>query len=164
MNIAKKGVSPLIATVLLVLIVVSIGAAVMVVLKGLTESQIDKIDETGDTFSCLEADIEILKISGVYEICHDQTDNVISTIISNNGNMNVTDLRFMAIGYDNVNNSPSTGYALDKGDLEYTNFSYDPNIGKLRQIKIIPIVKKGTKNLICQDSAIVWDSSNLRSC
>ena len=39
----KNAVSPLIATVLLVMIVVSIGAAVMVVIQGLTEEQIERI-------------------------------------------------------------------------------------------------------------------------
>ena len=48
----KKAVSPLIATVLLVMIVVSVGAAVMLVIRGLSDEQIDKIDKATIEIQC----------------------------------------------------------------------------------------------------------------
>ena len=166
----KKAVSPLIATVLLVMIVVSIGAAVMLALKGLTEGNLEKIEEKESEMECLDAGISIRKISGTYEICLDHPDGgsngTVASLLENTGSLDITGLRYTVIGNQNVN---SYNYSLSedmaKGDMQYVNFTYE-EIATFRQIEVVPVIgghpKRG--NMVCHGRKMTWTVDELKDC
>ncbi|MBN2422752.1 hypothetical protein JXB41_05985 [Candidatus Woesearchaeota archaeon] len=166
MMFKKKAVSPLIATVLLVLIVVSIGAAVMLVLKGLTVESMEEIDKKRVELKCTDVNIEIFKIGDDFEICHDSGSRIIKTIIINKGTIYTKDLKLTAIGASEIYNNDSLSIDFKPGEIRYINLSYGAGIGDLKQIKIIPVIAGAYEGegLVCSESAISWAAQNMAEC
>ena len=84
----KKAVSPLIATVLLVMIVVSIGAAVMVVIQSLTEENLQSIEAQKAVIKCgSDVSVDLITVGTSYRICTDPnaTSGTFALYIENKG-------------------------------------------------------------------------------
>ncbi|MBU0757696.1 MAG: hypothetical protein KKF44_06510 [Nanoarchaeota archaeon] len=164
----KKGVSPLVSTLLLVLIVIAVGATVMFVLKNLTLNTLEEEAEPTDDaeFNCDDVDVGILKISGKHQICHNTETNTLDAAISNRGNSDIADFKFIAIGNAKINNINSVGYGLKAGDNEYFYFSCSQDIGELIHIKITPIINRenSEEKLICFNKEITLLADDIKEC
>jgi len=160
----KKAVSPLIATVLLVMIVVSIGAAVMLVLKGITEENMEASDETVGQLSCgSDVGLEVVQIEKSNQICL-ETDTL-STIVRNTGSKDIVSLKFSAIGTGGVHNN-DTMITLSGGDARLVNFSFPAAIGSIKQIKISVafILMPQNKIVYCLDNEISYAVDAISAC
>ena len=178
----KKAVSPLIATVLLVMIVVSIGAAVMVVIQGLTEEQITNVETQSDLIACgSEVDVDLVEIDNNYRICTNVSDasSNITLYLENSGLKDITGFKVIVYGADGFSSMTytSTAATLDKGEIKLLAFNFSSvasTYTELDRIEINPQVT-GRETVTCKEpnlqfdeefldaldacSAVTWDSS-----
>jgi len=159
----KKAVSPLIATVLLVMIVVSIGAAVMVVIQGLTEEQLQNVETQSDLIACgSEVSVGLVEIDNEYRICKnitDWTDGRITLLMENTGLKQITGFKFIVYGYDGFNSTTYTGENLDKGELQGFRFNFGgvgANNTRFSRVEINPQIT-GKETVTCKEPNLQFD-------
>ena len=148
---SKKGVSPLIATILLIAFAVALGSVVMN--WGLNLN----LGKSSD--KCRNVEIKIRSID-VAEICFGGfgTNGYINFIIDNTGPIDISGLAIWIIGdkgtrlFDLDNILLKKGSLYDKKDKEVT---YDFTIfGNIKQVQFIPKIKAEQTTEICPKNAI----------
>jgi len=150
----KRGMSPLVATLLLIAFAVAIG----VVIINFGSAQVE-----------MEAECPIsigLKISEVAEkeqLCLDKTKNQLFLIVENGVNIKVEGLIINVIGAKKVFTYELAEAKLEKAGnyMKYLTYSLE-EYGEIRQLKIIPKVKLYDEEVICQEKAIVLEE--IRDC
>ena len=149
-SISKKGVSPLIATILLIAFAVALGSVVMN--WGLSLS----LGKSSDT--CRNVEIEIRSVNGI-ESCFGGfgQNGYINFIIDNKG-ADISGIAIWIVGdkgtrlFDFDNIMIKKGSLYDKKDKEV---SYDfSQFGNIKQVQFIPKVKSGQTNEICPKNSI----------
>jgi len=145
---SKRGVSPLIATVLLIAFAVSLGAVVMNwTSASLSSSEESFSGENSDI--CKDISIKILDSDG---LCLDRNNNKIILNIEN-GPIEINGIRLSYLA--------NNGEYIDKkqqipaGVIGHIEFNYDPILkGELKTIKIIPFTTIGSERIQCIDKSI----------
>ena len=149
----KKGLSPVIATVLLIAIVVAMALIIFLWFRGMTEEEITKFGGEHIKLSCDKV-----------EYTAEFSDNIL--YISNTGNVPIYSLRIDAI-YDNQHKSKDLDQifavpAFREGSLiQGGTYSGDisDHTGSANSIKIIPILvgnsEEVQKSYVCEDSRSV---------
>jgi len=138
----KRGVSPLIATVLLIAFAVALGAVVM-------NWGSSYVSETGsDGEGCAKVRISWFKRGDEAQVCFSPRE-VIFTVESNN--MDVSNLRIVVQGdkdvvlFDDVLKSP-----LMIADIKKLTIPYDVNVvGTVKHIRVVPKLKAGSEIVTC---------------
>jgi flagellin-like protein len=165
MFLNKKAVSPLIATVLLVMIVVSIGAAVMVVIQGLSEEQINNIDAQTELLQCgTDVAVNLIKIGSTNRMCINVSSAVpysgsFALLMENTGLKDISGFRVTLIGDDGFNTSTYDSTTLDKGEIQGFRFVFGgiaSDATKIQKITINPRVP-GREIVTCNDPTLVFD-------
>ncbi len=133
---SKKGVSPLIATVLLIAFAISLGAVIMNLGVNLTTTVCDTIE------------IEVLTINQNPRICLE--DNQVRFTINNIGSP-ISGFRAVAIG----NTVIEEDYILDIEKLKSSAHTLSiPESETIDAMKFIPITTQGSDLTFCPDYAI----------
>jgi flagellin-like protein len=167
MNLRKKAVSPLIATVLLVMITVSIGAAIMVVIQGITESQFSSIDQNKQLIKCgNDIKAKVFRVGDTSRICYNLNDSLVESmrfaiVLENNGFSDINDFKFTAVG-DNITEVDGGFAPLPKGAKHGYGLDFSVS-GTLESLIISPKVA-GTspaQSITCELTNLEWDSSSL---
>lgn len=151
----KKGLSPVIATVLLIAIVVAMALIIFLWFKGMTEEEVTKFEGEHVKLSCDKV-----------EYTAEFSDNIL--YISNTGNVPIYSLRIDAI-YDNQHKSKDLDQInavplFREGSLiqggTYSGSITDHTSGA-NSIRIIPILlgnsEEGVKSYVCEDSRSVTE-------
>lgn len=147
----KKGVSPLIATILLIAFAVALGSVVMN--WGLS------LDLGKSKDSCRNVEIKIRNID-IAELCFGGfgKNGYINFIIDNTGGMDISGLAIWIVGdkgtrfFDLDSILIKKGSLYDKKDKEV---SYDfTEFGNMQQIQFIPKIKAGNTMEICPKNAV----------
>lgn len=149
--VSKKGVSPLIATILLIAFAVALGSVVMN--WGL------KLNLGKSTDKCGNVEIKIRSLNGV-EVCFGGfgKNGYINFIIDNTGSEDINSLAIWIIGekgtklfdLDNILIKQDSLY--DKKDKEV---SYDFSVfGNIKQVQFIPKIKAEQSTEICPRNAV----------
>ena len=160
----KKAVSPLIATVLLVMIVVSIGAAVMVVIQGLTEEQIESTKTQSQLLKCAnDVQVGIFTQGEDYLICMDDpatsTDlGNFSIYLENKGIKDILDWRITVFGVNGLADINGGFSALDQGEIKLYKFNFTGS-GSITKVRLSPktAVQGGTGTVTCEEPNLIWD-------
>ena len=159
----KRGVSPLIATVLLVMIVVSIGAAVMVVIQGLSEEQIQTIEHQREVLKCSgEVDIQIVKVSTNYRLCKNTTEIVLQ--MENKGLLDIAAFDVLVIG-DTIIRTENVGNKFSKGNFSTYAFTYNTTANPVK-VAILPRIggtAASTDAVVCEEQDLIFESEDLDS-
>jgi flagellin-like protein len=165
----KKAVSPLIATVLLVMIVVSIGAAVMVVIQGVYQEQEGTIQTQQQFIKCgVDVETKILSTGNNFRVClenqsaaGDQNVGNFTVFIENSGIRDISDWRFRVIA-DNVYDQNGGYSSIDKGIVDKFTFSFNVS-GDITQVVLMPQIPGSQNNPIvtCSEPNLVWDSEDI---
>ena len=162
---SKKAISPMIAAVLLVVIVVSIGAAVMALVRTyLTEGE-EQVAVGKEAIKCgRDVSIDCVVINDDYQVCNGThaTDSDLASLnllIENTGTINIKEAQIRIVGTRGVfqNNSVLNG-TLKMGGVAMINMSYDPDvIGSFRQVKVVPRINLPgiTEHAYCSDAGII---------
>jgi hypothetical protein len=158
----------MIAAVLLVVIVVSIGAAVMALVRTyLTEGE-TQVTVGKEAIKCgRDVSIDFVVINNNYQICNGthETDSDLASLnfmIENTGSMDILDAQVRIVGAKGIiqNNSALNG-TLRMGGAALVNMSFDPVVvGEFRQVKIVPRINLPgvTEHAYCSDSGITISS------
>ena len=156
---SKKGVSPLIATILLIAFAVALGSVVMN--WGLY------LESGKPEDNCRGVEIKVRNVNGI-ETCFGGIGQkgYINFIIDNAGGIDINGIAIWMIGdkgtklFDLDNVLIKKGSLFDKKDKEV---SYDFSaFGSIKQVQFIPKVKPGQTTDICPKNAIKAD--NIAAC
>lgn len=163
----KKAISPLIAAVLLVVIVVTLGAAVMTLVRNyLTEGE-KQVNVGKESIKCgRDTSIELVLVDGDYQICNSShTDPDLASLnffIENTGSTDVLDAQVRIVGTKGIfQNDSALNSTLRMGGVAQVNMTYDPSsVGGFRQVKIVPRINLPgiTEHAFCSDSGITITS------
>ncbi len=163
----KRAVSPLIATVLLVMIVVSIGAAVMVVIQGLADEQIQSINTQADLLQCgSQIEVSLIEVDSVYRICKNvssQTSGTIALLMQNTGQKDITGFRVDVLGDDGYNSTTYDTASLSKNELKGFRFNFGgvgDNSAELSKIMISPMFS-ASDTVTCKEPNLEFDKAFL---
>jgi flagellin-like protein len=172
MVLSKRGVSPLIATVLLVMIVVSIGAAVMVVIQGLAQEGIDSTQAQQQLIKCgTDVEVGLLAVGDTYRMCIDTRNTsdiaVFKIFLENKGLKDIADWKFRIIGDGAINDTNGGFTALPRGSLLGYRFEFGGNVGpsltQISKISLSPKIPGGPSNpsVICTEPNLEWDDTEI---
>jgi len=157
----KKGVSPLVATILLVAFAIALGAVVMSYGSAYySNKQVGgAIVTTSPIEQCEDVVINIYKIGGKQQICFggEAQDGYINFMLDNQGNVNIEELLVTVIGERGSKEYQlrpfiGKGQLYDKRDRT-TTYNFEEN-GKIFQIQFRPYIKSEGKSQVCIDKQI----------
>lgn len=150
----RKGITAIMATLLLISFAVALGVVIMNFAGAQVEQEAQCTIDVGLKFS---------KIGGEEQFCFDGSKNQLFFTIENGVNIKVEGLVINIIGTQNVLSYDLSDAKIGKAGTYLKTVPYDPTqLGKLRQIKIVPKVNMYDEELICQDKAIVLEK--VRDC
>lgn len=156
----KRGVSPLIATIILIVFSILLGAVVMSFGEAYVEEQATFVQEPEVGNVCDSVDLQIITVKDVPQICvHDQ---VIEVALDNGVVVPVTGLQARVAGTENIYIAPNVlNMPLEIASSLKTAFTFEP-IGTPLQVKLTPTLNTKTGQVFCTDQAIVVE--DLRPC
>ncbi|MFH1408798.1 MAG: archaellin/type IV pilin N-terminal domain-containing protein [Nanoarchaeota archaeon] len=153
----KRGVSPLIATVLLIAFAVALGAVVMSWGRGYVNEQAKGVSESSDRDITCTTDVRLdwYERSRTKQVCFG--DGFVWFMIENGPVKDIVDLRLIIDGDKDVfTNESILNQTFAKADIKRFNISYDnATYGAVRQINIYPTVDINGNRVICSGQALV---------
>lgn len=158
----KRGVSPLIAAVLLIVVVVGVGAVVTGIVRNYVTTGKQTIQSKSGDIKCgAEIDVSVPTVADQIRIC--KNDHNITFTLDNTGSTKVDDLQMKIFSADKVwaNNSIDSN-GLDVGATESYVVDYsDSGISEtdIVEVQIIPRVKVVGRSdfAYCTDSALKFN-------
>lgn len=170
---SKKGVSPLIATVLLIAFAVALGAVVMNWGRGYVEDTANVARERSDTeVKCAsDVNLDIVDIDSTPQMCYNTSDpgagnTTVYFIVENKKNTNVEKIEARLIGsstrvpltIDLTRNSN-----LTTNQAKLLNFTFTTaDKGVPVQVRLTPFIKVGGQEVACPSSAEI--STSIKMC
>jgi flagellin-like protein len=155
----RKAISPLIATVILLVVTVGIGAVVTSMVRNYAQENKNTIDTKGAESACSrDVLVEIVTIDQVTQVC--KGTGYIDFILENRG-ANIDDFKLMVFGATGfaTNDSLNNG-TFAKGSSKEINFTYNPaGIGTIQEIKLVPKLKVPAKTsyFYCSEAALSFE-------
>jgi flagellin-like protein len=156
---SKRGISPLIATVLLIAFAVALGAVVMNWGRSYVEDTAINAQRTSQSkVDCsLGVSIEIKQISGDPKICIDSDNDELVVFIANKGTKVVQGIKTTIIGTEDILDY-DTNTTIGKSDVKKFTFSYDStDAGSIEQVVFTPKIDvEGSKiSELCTDAELI---------
>ena len=142
----KRGISPLIATVLLIAFAVAIG--VMLINIG------GKAKKVGD---CTEVKIELQTINSKPLLCYDTLNTKLTFMIKNTGSVDIDKIKLLATGEDYSHDEKIIDdSSLTSGSLITKTIDYVKS-GKFK-IELVPMITYGGKEASCLDKSVAVET------
>ncbi|MBW2996938.1 hypothetical protein KY349_01205 [Candidatus Woesearchaeota archaeon] len=165
MRRSKKGLSPLIAAVLLIVVVVGIGAVVTGIVRNYVTEGKQTITEKASDMKCgVEISIDVPVVADELRICN--WSNKIQFTLDNSGSSDIDDLQvkvFGTAGFDANDtawtDSPTQTAVFETGDTVILNITFDDTaVGDIQQVKIVPRVRVvgRTDKAYCTDASLTF--------
>jgi len=143
----KRGISPLIATVLLIAFAVSIGTMIMNWGK-------DVIANVGD---CNDVKLEVQTINGKPLFCYDTLNNKINIMIKNTGSVDIKELRLSVTAADFSHEEKLlSDSSLKSGSIITQNIDFVKS-GTFK-VEIVPYIVSGGKEKACLDKSLASEA------
>ncbi len=169
----KKGVSPIIASVLLVVITIAIGATTMAFIRSLTDTNLQKAQEGTSKIACgSDVKLEITMVNDNYKLCYDNSTGAMDILLHNTGSVDVKGFVMTMI----LNNGSvvatdfNTGYEVNQNAYASLNMTPSSFVNdassNVAQWRIEPKIRidAGKDMTVCTDSAIVKDNKDVSPC
>ncbi|PIN73842.1 hypothetical protein COV20_01870 [Candidatus Woesearchaeota archaeon CG10_big_fil_rev_8_21_14_0_10_45_16] len=149
----KRGITPLMGTILLVSFAVAVGVVVMNFGRA----------EVEDGAQCaIEIGLKLANIGGVDQVCYNAGKRSVDFTIENGVNIKVEGFIFNVIG-ENEAKSVDLSAAMAKLGNYLGSVPYDTAVsGAIRQVKITPKVVLYDEEQICVEETLV--AENVRNC
>jgi len=150
----KRGVSPLIATVLLIAFAVALGAVVMNWGKQQVHSHVEEIE------LCKEVSLSWYSFNSREQICY--TDSKIAFTLENGAEFEIEDLKIIVVGEKEVFSQEGSVSNLRKSDIRKAEVAYDMNIyGTPQEVRLVPIILIDNNKVVCSaEHALIKQSPN----
>ena len=155
----KKGLSPIVATLLLIAFAIALGLVVMSWGKGYIEEKAEFVAGPTDTSACNVIRMSIIRVAGAEKICYDTSDYTIKVFLENGPDAAVSNMQARLVGTGGVHTVDSIlGAPFGADSAKDIVFSYPPNVGQIQQVKLIPKVGQGDQAALCNQAAVVSES------
>ncbi|MBI2133757.1 hypothetical protein HYU11_03690 [Candidatus Woesearchaeota archaeon] len=169
---SKKGVSPLIATVLLIAFAVALGAVVMNWGRSYTENTAASVKEKSDVdVKCsLDVKLKVIEYSDKPQICVGEWDanSYINVTLQNIGEKKIEALKVTIFGDSGIfSNTSVPNSTIDKAASTKISAKYPfGTTGTIKMVQIIPVVEIGGKQTSCTGSGsmIEKDIADIVAC
>ena len=149
----KKGISPLIATFLLISFAVALGVVIMSFGRAQVELEAQCPINIG---------LKVSNIGGEDQFCYDRNAKEIKFTLENGVNVKVEGLVFNVIGTQQAE-SFEINTEIIKAGTYLGNMKYDASTsGDIRQVKISPKINLYEEEQICTDKALIIEE--IRDC
>lgn len=152
----RKGVSPLIATVLLMAFAVALGAIVMTWGKNYVTESTSNIERSDDKLACsFDVGAEVLTTPGKKAACVDPTNNKITFLLQNKAQKDITKFKITYIDSSNGIDAVEYVEPVGKAEIKKLTPSFNPvNIDKatIQQIILNPIITVDGQETACVDA------------
>ncbi len=145
----KKGVSPLIATVILIFFAVVLGALVMTFGKELVQN-IKTETEVRETRLTCNFDIEV----NIYSACYNAVNEEINLVLENTKNYDLKNyyLYLRIQQGDNLFMQPFIINGIKPAEIKKTFVHYDPKFGEVHKIALIPVLQSEKGTVLCLEN------------
>ena len=150
----KRGIAPLLATILLIVLAVGLGVVVM----NFGRAQIET------SAKCpVNIGLKVVDLNQEQQLCFDKYQNQIYFIVENGPNIPLTGLRMRVIGTEAIFVRDLDNSAMEKAGslLKYVPFGYQ-TYGEIKQVKLTPKVRLYDEEIICSEQSVVVE--NVRDC
>jgi flagellin-like protein len=157
----KKGVSPLIATIILIAMSVGMGVAVMSWGEEYIEGKAEFVQGIQETVtSCDTVSMSIVTISGVQQLCIAGT--IVKGLIDNGPDANIEEIHARVIGESGISVDESIlSQPLPRGSAAQVTIESGA-VGAVSQIKLTPSIIIGGKTVACAKQAVL--AENIKPC
>ena len=145
----KRGISPFIASVILIIVVVSVGVIVANFTRGYIGRQLDTAEsqETSQMKCSTDVNIAIYELNEEKQI-YDDGENI-SVMLQNKGQADITSFSIDIIGTNDTASGTMDGGNLTIGEIKNFLYTYSSNVGTVRSVKIKPVILQGGKLIEC---------------
>ena len=150
----KKGITPIMATVLLLSFAVAIGVVVM----NFGRAQVEE-----DAECPVDIGLKLAEIGGQKQLCYNAGNKQVKFTIENGVNTEVKGIIVNIIGAQEAKSSDIPSATMIKLGNYLGNVNYDSGVsGDIKQVKITPKVVLYDKEQICVDQALVVE--DIKGC
>jgi len=166
----KKGVSPLIATVLLIAFAVALGAVIMNWGRGFVQDRTADVEQTTkiETSCALDVQLKVSEIGGTPQICFggSSTDGFLEFTLDNQGRKDIKEIGIVIKGQTGLyQNSSLNGTTIIAGGALYRNMTYDySSYGAIEYVRFVPKLDIAGVTTPCSGSSLQKDAAELRNC
>lgn len=158
----KKGMSPLIATIVLIAFAVALGVVVMNIGRSFGP---DLSGDDGEVDCSNSKGLAILEVGGKQKICFSENgiESFIDFTVSNSAPVNIDDLQIAIYGSKEVFNKDSIlASPMQGGEGKRIKIKYDSTVfGNIEQVVITPKITDGEAS-VCNHQGITLE--NIASC
>jgi flagellin-like protein len=162
----RKGLSPLIATVLLIAFAVALGAVVMNWAKPTGGGGGGPPTTVTSEVNCSQVKFVVEKVGTKPQVCISKTTpNTLEFIVDNRGGIKIKNLRITVLGASGEPvNQDVPNSAMGEADLKKMTFTYPAEIGAIAKVKITPVIADFAhdRDLYCTDKTI--ETTDVRQC
>lgn len=153
---SRKGISPLLATTLLIAFSVFLGAVVMSWGEKYVEERAEFVQGVQEIRTgCDSVSFSIVEIRGDKQICEE--DGRIKMTIENGPKIALDGLKANIIGKDGVKNIENVlENGLDRTSIQAIQIRADA--GNIRQLRLTPSIRIGGDKVFCADQAKTYDN------
>lgn len=157
----KKGVSPLVATLLLIAFAIALGLVVMNWGKSYIEEK-SEFTAGVEVGSCGLVELSIIKVSGKEKVCYNPAEQTIKVFLESGTELRIHDIKVSVLGSNGIHNIDSIlDSPLERATGAQITFNYPANIGKIEQVKFIPKIGIEEQSF-CAHKTVV--SENIEQC
>ncbi|MBI2550038.1 hypothetical protein HYV83_02555 [Candidatus Woesearchaeota archaeon] len=166
----KRGVSPLIATVLLIAFAVALGAVVMNWGRSFVQQNIDQTEKVTQTkLGCsLRVSLKIAEIDSTPQLCYGGGGEAgyLEMRLNNEDESNAIKGLSVSIGGERgIYNNDTINTTIPVGLSAYLNMSYSyTTYGKIKNVRIVPSILIGGVVTPCGGSPLEKSASEIRNC
>ena len=166
----KKGVSPIIAAVLLVVITIAIGATTMAFIRSLTDTNLETARVQSTKIICgSQVALEIPIVSDIYRICYYNTTGAMKVLFHNIGYKAIKGFSMTIIAANSsiyTTEFISSEYVIAVDEYKEINLSPTNPVSNISQWRIAPKIQgdPGKESTTCSDSGIIRDIDEVTIC
>ena len=152
----KKGVSPLIATLLLIGFAIALGTVVMSWGRSYIEDRAEFVGNP-EFSGCANVQLKLITVSGKLQACYDKKQ--IQFIVENSPYVSIKNLQVQVIGTNGVETLENIlKEPLKRAHALKINMNYQ-NIGTPIKVKLIPIININNIELFCEETSLVIEDA-----
>lgn len=150
----KRGIAPLLATILLIILAAGLGVVVMNFGRAQIESTARCTVATG---------LQLVELNQEDQLCLNKREDQIFFLAENGPNIPISRLRLRVIGSAAVMDKELEESSIEKAETLLFYVPYDYSVyGEVKQFRLVPIVNLYNQEVICTEQAIVVE--NVREC
>lgn len=164
----KKGVSPIIAAVLLVVITIAIGATTMAFIRSLADENLQKAALHNTKISCgSDVRLEIPLVDNSYNICYNSTNSDIKVTLHNVGSKKIKGFDFTIIRTNGTVNTVTVSNSINNSEWKKIDFTgHNVSASTVSQWIIEPKIEGNPTggDTICTDASIKRTRNEMDIC